>query len=264
MLLFSIWSLLQPAYARVGGEAASATPSFLRERAYTQNSFCRQNNCNNPIFPGINDLPRLEALLWQCSSSSAAHEHMEFCRDAVAYDPALPSPQSQATPVSTLVQSQEEAAMTMFVYHLNGMGYEAWDFQNPSTTDNECVRSVWKMVCFTYFPRAEAGCQTGQQSMYKRPCKSCCQNYIQACGIECCDESVQCVFDHTTASSNGTVRLLQTGYVNENGPSAACTGSARRSMSSPMMILLAIIGFHWVASPSTTSAQGSSSDQVKS
>lgn len=37
-----------------------------------------------------------------------------------------------------------------------GMGFDAWDYQNPSQSDNDCVRSVWKMTCFTYFPRAEA------------------------------------------------------------------------------------------------------------
>ena len=36
-----------------------------KEMMYTQNSLCRQNYCTNPIFPGINDLPRLEALQWQ-------------------------------------------------------------------------------------------------------------------------------------------------------------------------------------------------------
>merc|ERR1719456_472911 len=103
--------------------------------------------------------------------------------------------------------------MTMFFYHLSGMGYEGWDHQKPSDSENDCVRSVWKMVCFTYFPRADAGCKQGERSFYKRPCKSSCHNYIQHCAVECCDESVSCVFAHTTSSPEGQVRLLQTGYV---------------------------------------------------
>jgi TM2 domain-containing membrane protein YozV len=167
---------------------------------------------------------------------------MDFCKDVVNYDPALPSPKAKATPVNELVKAQEDAAMTMFVYHLNGMGYDSWDYRTPSMSDSDCVRSVWKMVCFTYFPRAEAGCKLGEQSMYKRPCSSCCQNYIQHCGVECCDESVQCVFAHTKYNSSGKLQLLQTGYVDHSGPSAACTGSSRRSFSSPLMLLLAIFG----------------------
>merc|ERR1719199_1436047 len=102
-------------------EAASRI-YFEKEMMYTSNSLCRQSYCTNPIFPGINDLPRLEALQWQCSTTSAVHQHMDFCRGAVVYDPALPSPVSKAAPITHLVKAQEDAAMTMFVYHLNGMG----------------------------------------------------------------------------------------------------------------------------------------------
>merc|ERR1719440_1973419 len=110
----------------------------------------------------------------------------------------------------------------MFFYHLSGMGFEAWDFQEPKKSDNECVRTVWKMVCFTYFPRAEAGCKTGEQSMYKRPCKSSCHNYINHCGVECCDGSVQCSFTNTQTGADGKATILQTGYVDTDGPSATC------------------------------------------
>lgn len=219
--------------------------SLRREQMYSTNSLCRRNYCTNPVFPGINDLPRLEALPWQCATTSMARPHMEFCKDAVNYDPALPSPASKPAAVNELVKAQEEAAMTMFVYHLSGMGYEAWDHQDPSASDDNCVRSVWKMVCFTYFPRAEAGCKVGELSRFKRPCKSSCQNYIQQCGVECCDESVQCAFTHTSYNKTGQLQLLQTGYVDENGPSAMCTGSARRFASFPLMLLLGVFGLHW-------------------
>jgi len=180
---------------------------------------------------------------------------MDFCKDAVVYDPALPSPTTTATAITALIKAQEDAAMTMFVYHLSGMGYEAWDHKNPSQSDNDCVRSIWKMVCFTYFPRAEAGCKAGEQSQYKRPCKSSCSNYVQHCGVECCDESVQCVFDHTSTSSTGKLELIQTGYVDAEGPSAACTGSAKRSISSPMMVLLSIFGLHYATTASHASTK---------
>lgn len=172
---------------------------------------------------------------------------MDFCRDAVPYDPALPSPTKDATPVSELVKAQEDAAMTMFVYHLNGMGYEAWDYRNPSQSDSDCIRSVWKMVCYTYFPRAAAGCKQGEQSLYKRPCSSSCSNYVRHCGVECCDESVKCVFAHTQTDTNGQIQLLQSGYVDQSGPSAACTGASGRSRSSPFLLLLGLFGLHWAA-----------------
>merc|ERR1740138_214749 len=182
---------------------------------YSQNSLCRQNYCVNPIFPGLNDLPRLEALEWQCSSRSNVQDYMNFCKDVVVYDPAVPSPKSGSTNLADLIAAQEDTAKTMFFYHLNGMGWDSWDYEDPSTTDSECVRSIWKMACFTYFPRAEAGCKVGEYSMYKRPCMSCCHNYIKACSVECCDESVQCVFAHTQYDDNGQLQLVQTGYVDQ-------------------------------------------------
>jgi hypothetical protein len=234
-----------------------------KEMQYTQNSFCRQNYCVNPIFPGLNDLSRLEKLQWQCATTSLVKDHMDFCKDAVHYDPALPSPKSKATPVNELVKAQEDAAMTMFVYHLNGMGYDSWDYRTPSESDSDCVRSIWKMVCYTYFPRAEAGCKLGQESMFKRPCASSCQNYVQHCGIECCDESVQCVFAHTKTNDKGKLEVLQTGYVDQLGPSAACTGGARRSMSSPLLLLLAIFGLNWAVTAEDGQREASTPDHSR-
>lgn len=258
-ILFFVFFFVQPVQARVqGGVRAGSNQTsavgFQKESSYTSNSFCRKNSCVNPVFPGLNDLPRLEALQWQCATTQMVKEHMNFCKDAVPYDPALPSPVSKAISVKDLVRAQEDAAMTMFVFHLNGMGFDAWDYRDPSETDNACVRSVWNMVCYTYFPRAEAGCEAGKPSMYKRPCKSCCQNYLKQCAVECCDESVQCVFAHTSYSSSGQLELLQTGYVDQNGPSATCTGSARRSMSSPFMAIMCILGLNLASCFSNTHA----------
>jgi len=264
-----IFPLLLLWVLRVEGIASDLTTKvgsgavFEKEMMYTSNSLCRQNYCTNPIFPGINDLPRLEALQWQCSTTSSAREYMDFCKDAVIYDPALPSPQGKPAAVTDLVKAQEDAAMTMFVYHLSGMGFEAWDHRNPAQSDDDCVRSVWKMVCFTYFPRADAGCKTGEASLYKRPCKSCANNYLAHCSVECCDESVQSVFAHTSTNATGQVQLLQSGYVDQNGPSAACTGGAKRSLSSPILILLGIFGLHFVATSHHSHTVPKGEDVVK-
>ena len=72
---------------------------------------------------------------------------------------------------------------------------------------------------------------------YIRPCKSSCQNYIKACSVECCDESVQCVFDHQKHMSKTTV-LATSGYEPHDGPSTFCTGSAYRSSSPSLLVLI--------------------------
>lgn len=66
-------------------------------------------------------------------------------------------------------------------------------------------------------------------------------NYVQHCGVECCDESVQCVFKQPVYSS-GSLLQTQTGYVDEMGPSAQCTGGARRTAHVPWTLLLALSG----------------------
>lgn len=242
---------------RLRTSTASNLTRIAQQRGYSENSLCRQNNCLNPLFPGLNDLPRLEALQWQCSTRNEVASYMDFCKDIVIYDPALPSPTKMAKPVNELVKAQDEAAMTMFVYHMSGMGYEAWDYQRPGLSDSDCVRSVWKMVCFTYFPRAAAGCQAGQQSLYKRPCHSSCKNYIQHCNVECCDESVQCAFHRTETLEGGKVALVKTGYVEADGPSASCTGAARHSVTAPFLLLLAIFAGHCVVGAVTENSTGS-------
>merc|ERR1711871_1532268 len=121
------------------------------------------------------------------------------------------------------------AAMTTFFYHMAGLGYEGWDYTKPGESDDECARSIWRMVCYTYFPRAQVGCEENAPTPYLRPCQSSCQNYINMCGVECCDESVQCVFAHTKALS-ATEKITTSGYIPHDGPSSLCTGAARRRM----------------------------------
>lgn len=213
---------------------------------YSQNALCRQNACVNPIFPGLMDLGRLEALEWQCAEHATVNQYMDFCRSAVNYDSALPSPNATSAPVDALVKAQDDAAATMFFYHMNGIGYDAWDDIEPHQSQDPCVQSVWKMVCFTYFPRAQAGCRSGERSTYMRPCMSSCENYLNTCGVECCDESVQCSFSHTVEAAGG-VSVIQSGYADVHGPSALCTGAASRGAGLPLALLFSLVCFHAAA-----------------
>jgi len=206
--------------------AVSTALGAIRE-AYTTNAICQKKSCINPVFPGMEDLHRLQQSKWITSTLQKAAPHMGFCRNAITYDPALPMPAGDGTSVKQLVQRQDNAASTMFYYHVTGLGMEAWDYQKPEFA-SDCVKSIWRMTCFTYFPRAEVGSQDGAISSYIRPCKSSCQNYIAQCNVECCDESVQCVFSHTKAIS-ASQTVTTEGYIPHDGPSSLCTGAAGRS-----------------------------------
>jgi len=82
--------------------------------------------------------------------------------------------------------------------------------------------------------------------------------------VECCDEIVQCSFTSTKTNEAGAAEILQTGYVDVEGPSAKCTGGARRALSLPFLLILAIFGIHLAADangigqPSRVDVKGSS------
>lgn len=239
---------LRAAVAAILGAALllpRASASGVLTEMFTTNAACRQKHCINPIFPGLLDLGKLEQAQWVCSTHASVKAYLNFCRGPVIYDPALPSPASATgAPITALVRNQEEAAMTAYFYHLSGMGLEPWDFQDPHSTKNDCVKSVHRMACFTYFPRTQAGCAEGGATQYLRPCKSSCHNYKKQCEVECCDGSDTCVFQHeipasTRASSVGNTSMTQTGYVNELGPSAFCTGGA--GSKAPHRMLFAVL-----------------------
>jgi len=228
-------SSITPAVSETTVVSSSSTP-------YSHNGICRKNNCVNPIFPGLTDLPKLEAAQWQCRDSADVKPYLRFCSGAFEHDPAIASPNETAQPVDTLVKAQDDAAATMFYYHLSGMGYEGWENNDPSSVEDDCIKAVWRMVCYTYFPRKTSGCTSGDAEFYRRPCQNSCNNYIKSCNVECCDEGVQCVFESRVEMSDGT-KFLQSGYVAEDGPSQHCTGAAG-CVSSPMTLLLALFGFH--------------------
>merc|ERR1712232_1378824 len=106
----------------------------------------------------------------------------------------------------------------------------AWDFKKPQDGTSECAKSIWKMVCNTYFPKAQAGCGAGQVTPYQRPCSNVCQNYVNACDIRCCDESTKCVFERDVGTEKG-VSVMEIGYHEAEGPCAECTGFAARGAS---------------------------------
>jgi len=209
-------------------------------KQYSTNAICRQSNCINPIFPGMEDLRRLEATELQCQTAHDAKQHMQFCKNAVYYDVALPSPttSSNTTTLQSVVLLQDNAASTMYYYHLAGMNVEGWENRHPDQTSDACTKAIWKMVCHTYFPRAEAGCKQSEPTKHLRPCKNVCGSYLQSCNVECCDESVQCVFSKKAALIDGS-ETTESGYHDELGPSASCTGAASRK-SYPSVAVLSI------------------------
>jgi len=216
------------------------------EVIYTNNPICIKNRCVNPLTPGLNDLPRLGGLVWQCSEPGVVQEYLHFCRAAVDYDPAVPSPENTSTALDAIVQAQDSAASTMFVYHLGALGYEAWDFKHQEDRDlDPCVSKIYEMVCYTYFPKNQAGCKSGSQIPYLKPCKTPCEKYLEACQVECCDNSATCVFELTSDLGGGEVSTVS-GYVDQKSPSAVCTGHSASSASSragaPLHLLLALFG----------------------
>lgn len=217
-----------------------AGAALRRQEVFTTNAVCRRNQCINPIFPGVLDLHKLSDETWACSSLRSVAPSAFFCRGALHYAPALAGDAGGGN-VTELVRRQDKAAAKSFFYHIQAMGYDAWRFRQPGSSGNPCVESVWKMVCYTYFPRAQVGCAEGDNVPFMRPCQNSCVNYIQACGVECCDESVQCVFTHTEQVNNATV--TSEGYSPQHGPSLECTGGAKRATlpSFVAVLLLALL-----------------------
>mmetsp|Transcript_1908 Transcript_1908/g.4289 ORF Transcript_1908/g.4289 Transcript_1908/m.4289 type:complete len:502 (+) Transcript_1908:196-1701(+) len=209
---------------------------------FTTNAVCRKNNCINPVFPGLEDLTELSKdskgndRQYQCVDLMRVSPLLHFCQRVVNYHFALPKPSGTPQPASQVIRQQEQQAITTFVYHLNGMGMEAWDYTRPWESDDECVKSVWRLSCYTYFPKCAAGTsEKGGDTPYLRPCGSSCQNYVASCNVECCDESVQCVFSHTKRI--GSKEFKTEGYENEDGPSSTCTGAAGRTSLSLLLAL---------------------------
>lgn len=235
------------------------------QELFSTNAICRQRYCINPVFPGLQDLGYLASQQWVKFQNSDVTQYMQFCSPYVTYDTALTSTsfhtignvtqivsKSQSllqldeelganASAQDMVVNLETAAIYTYFYHLNGMGLDAWDFSNLTLAQTNplynCAVAIQRMVCYTYFPVADPSADYGMTVNYLRPCSKCCQSYIQACGVQCCDESTACSWTSTsgavgvngarqTQNQNGTTILLQKGYVDATAASYTCTGGA--------------------------------------
>lgn len=140
---------------------------------------------------------------WACVDKwQDVRQASRFCQNAIDYPFAVPQGGKTA---DQLVDADHKASLA-FVSHLNGMGRDAWDHQEPWIDGTPaCVQSVWRLVCYTYFPK----CNVNNAFTYMRPCRSACEDYVSSCRIECCDEGVQCVFTHSQVLEDaGMVRFV--------------------------------------------------------
>eukprot|EP00448_Togula_jolla_P010990 CAMPEP_0170615354 /NCGR_PEP_ID=MMETSP0224-20130122/25290_1 /TAXON_ID=285029 /ORGANISM="Togula jolla, Strain CCCM 725" /LENGTH=255 /DNA_ID=CAMNT_0010941075 /DNA_START=132 /DNA_END=899 /DNA_ORIENTATION=- len=216
--------------------ALSGVPAVegIVKELYTTNAICKQRYCVNPVFPGLLQLPDLEKQRWTKYSLADVKNVINFCKDIVDYDPGLPMPNRTADQALLSNDAQESAAEAdakateLYFYHLSAMGLEPWDHTEPMEDSayphRGCARSVARMACYTYFTKAYASATSGQEVQYLRPCGSTCNDYVQACNVECCDESVSCTFGQ---QPGGVAALsVQKGYVDAAAPSLTCTGVA--------------------------------------
>ncbi|CAJ1353051.1 unnamed protein product, partial [Effrenium voratum] len=217
-------------------EATQAKLTASDDALFTTNPVCHSHNCINPFAPGLMDIPRLAGLIWQCSPAGEVKKYLTFCKDAIDYDAAVPTANASAA-LNKVVLSQDSAASTMYFYHLNALGYDAWDYKHPAESDDACIKSIYKLSCLSYFPKNEAGCKVGSQVPFLRPCRNACGSYLEQCHVECCDASTQCVFEHTETDGSQTF-----GYYDADGPSALCTGGASRvaPLASVLLLLLGL------------------------
>lgn len=227
-----------------------ADATFLRHigaaggQAYTQNVACREKYCINPVIPGLsqfgkNILDENSNKTWSCVDTPAEWHRNDFCGPVISgYHFAVPDQASgrKAMSVDEQVRQQSGDAISAYVAHLSGMGHDFWDYPKPWLLEDDCIKAVWKMVCYTHFPQ----CNKVTPGEYLRPCASSCQDYLATCQVQCCDEGVQCVFQHNKVQNDGT-SYLEEGYVPHAGPSPLCTGAAHRRDGHPLGSVLAMV-----------------------
>jgi len=229
------WSFTQLSHA-AEAKTESALVGTLRgvtdagEKSYTTNTACHPMYCMNPIFPGLmkfgkNVLTENKKLKWECAgiqNTKTLFKLGGFCsRVLAAYPFSMPQATGNMTEADAIA-TQTRKALETYVGHISGMGFDFWDYTDPWKHDDECIQSVWKMSCYTHFPR----CNEIHAGEYLPPCRNICENYVDKCGVICCDEGVQCVFTHARTAANGTT-VYDSGYPDHKGPSPLCTGGAR-------------------------------------
>lgn len=243
-------NLESSAAASLGSKAVSTFETMLRggadgQASYTHNSACLPNYCMNPVVPGLmllgkNVLEENKKQPWACANIENTKSLFKlggFCsRVIAAYPFAMPQagPGDNATEAGQ-IQGQAYKALETYVGHLSGMGFDFWDHTTPWEEEDECIKSVWKMSCYTHFPR----CNEISQGAYLPPCRSSCENYLNKCAVQCCDEGVQCTFEHSKKLADGTT-VTEHGYPDHKGPSPLCTGGAARSFSAVAAAFFAV------------------------
>ncbi|CAK9078754.1 Hypothetical protein SCF082_LOCUS37608 [Durusdinium trenchii] len=161
---------------------------------YTQDPVCVKRNCVNPLVPGLeefghNVLEEYQGKPWRClehvkeegfvSSRGNLSLQAGFCQRVVSSYP-FAIPDLQGRDRDSIIKDQTQRAVTSYVAHLRGLGRDFWDYEKPWEADT-CTQLVWKMVCYTHFPR----CNQESQESYLRPCANACQGYLDACEVNC-------------------------------------------------------------------------------
>lgn len=162
---------------------------------------------------------------------------MQFCAGAFRHKLALLL-QGNNNETESVVK-QDSMASEAYFYHLSGMHLDPWDHRVPGESPDPCVQAIWKMVCTTYFPKAPVMCKPGEKVPYLLPCDGQCRSYTEACQVECCDESVQCV------PEKGVKYQKPYGNFTGYGSHPDCTSAATRSgglFSIAMLLALAATG----------------------
>ncbi|CAK9112653.1 unnamed protein product [Durusdinium trenchii] len=187
------------AAAKAAGQAAlrsglSAENAAEVRNGYTQDPVCVKRNCVNPLVPGLeefghNVLEEYQGKPWRClehvkeegfvSSRGNLSLQAGFCQRVVSSYP-FAIPDLQGRDRDSIIKDQTQRAVTSYVAHLRGLGRDFWDYEKPWEADT-CTQLVWKMVCYTHFPR----CNQESQESYLRPCANACQGYLDACEVNC-------------------------------------------------------------------------------
>jgi hypothetical protein len=234
--------------------------SAITEEYYTTNAVCEQRYCINPVIPGLDALVQLDTLGWIKYPVAETGGYLSFCKHFITYDFALPVMNTShqwnftGNTMKDRVDAQEQLASNLYFFHLSAMGLEAWDYPTPEKDTflphGPCVEQVARMACFTYLPMANPAVANGANTRYIKPCRSSCQNYVRTCQVNCCDDSVQCVFDRSGSEDGQNLQVTQSsksnaalqiayGYADYDGPSMYCTGDAPTLMLRVFVTVLA-------------------------
>lgn len=221
------------------------TEAIFRE-LYSTDKTCTQKRCVNPVFPALQELPVMSSKRWRKQTLSNATKLMKFCNSMVDYNPALPDEGSNKS-FQDIVLQQDQKAATMYFYHLSAMGVEPWDHTAPTEesvhSTRNCAESVARMSCFTFFPAALYDVADGTEVRYHKPCDTSCESFLQACDVQCCDESTSCDWK---AAANLELQLPE-GTISDAdlavGESEATVDQPRRTQNEFGQLVMVFTGY---------------------